>query len=160
MFFFNIKLVILEYLTWWTNVLKEILFFLTAKSYLNTPSNHPFHIEPLELRRRRQDMCEVYKYLHHSYKTNTDNLFKLNTSITRGHNFKFTKHFARTDVRKNFFSNRVVDYWNDLPSAVVSAPTLDSFKRRLRSLPDWLRGQNNKVTKYQTRRSHTHNICL
>ena len=105
-------------------------------------------------------MCEVYKYIHHSYKTNTDNLFKLNTSITRGHNFKLTKHFARTDVRKNFFSNRVVNYWNDLPSAVVSAPTLDSFKRRLRSLPDWLRGQNNKVTKYQTRRSHTHNICL
>jgi hypothetical protein len=110
-------------------------------------SNHPFHIEPLELRRRRQDMCEVYKYLHHSYKTNTDNLFKLNTSITRGHNFKLTKHFARTDVRKNFFSNRVVNSWNDLPSAVVSAPTLDSFKRRLRSLPDWWRGQNNKVTK-------------
>jgi hypothetical protein len=48
-----------------------------------------------------------------------------------GHNFKLTKHFARTDVRKNFFSNRVVNYWNDLPSAVVSAPTLDSFKRRL-----------------------------
>ena len=70
-----------------------------------------------------------------SHKTNTDNLFKLNTSITRGHNFKLTKHFARTDVRKNFFSNRVVNYWNDLPSAVVSAPTLDSFKRRLRSLP-------------------------
>jgi hypothetical protein len=52
-------------------------------------------------------MCEVYKYLHHSYKTNTDKLFKLNTStcITRGHNFKLAKHFARTDVRKNFFSN-------------------------------------------------------
>jgi len=32
-------------------------------------------------------------------------------------------------------------------SAVVSASTLDSFKRRLRSLPDWWRGQNNKVTK-------------
>jgi len=39
----------------------------------------------------------------------------------------------------------VVNYWNDLPSAVVSAPTLDSFKSRLRSLPDWWRGQNNKV---------------
>ena len=56
-------------------------------------------------------------------KNNTGNLFKLNTYITRGHNFKLAKHFARTDVRKNFFSNRVVNYWNDLPSAVVSAPT-------------------------------------
>ena len=34
-------------------------------------------------------------------------------------------------------SQIVVNYWNDLPSAVVSASTLDSFKRRLRSLPDW-----------------------
>jgi hypothetical protein len=31
------------------------------------------------------------------------------------------------------FSQIVVNYWNDLPSAVVSTPTLDSFKRRLRS---------------------------
>ena len=45
-------------------------------------SNHPFHIEPLELCKRSQNMCEVYKYLHHSYKTNTDKLFKLSTSIS------------------------------------------------------------------------------
>ena len=130
---------ILEYgsTVWSPYLVKDIEALDKVQRRCTRISNHPFHIEPLELRRRRQDMCEVYKYLHHSYKTNTDNLFKLNTSITRGHNFKLTKHFARTDVRKKFFSNRVVNYWNDLPSAVVSAPTLDSFKRRLRSLPDW-----------------------
>ena len=126
---------ILEYgsTVWSPYLVKDIEALDKVQRRCTRISNHPFHIEPLELRRRRQDMCEVYKYLHHSYKTNTDNLFKLNTSITRGHNFKLTKHFARTDVRKNFFSNRVVNYWNDLPSAVVSAPTLDSFKRRLKA---------------------------
>lgn len=82
-------------------------------------------------------MCEVYKYLHHSYKINTDNLFKLNTSITGGHNFKLAKHFARTDVRKTSSQIEWLITGMTLPSAVVSAPTLDSFTRRLRSLPDW-----------------------
>jgi hypothetical protein len=131
---------ILEYAgptAWSPYLVKDIEALDKVQRRYTRISNHPFHIEPLELRRRRHDMCEVCKYLNHSYKANTDNLFKLNTSITRGHNFKLAKHFARTDVRKNFSSNRVVNYWNDLPSAVVSAPTLDSFKRRLRSLPDW-----------------------
>ena len=98
---------ILEYgsTVWSPYLVKDIEALDKVQRRCTRISNHSFHIEPLELRRRRQDMCEVYKYLHHSYKTNTDNLFKLNTSITRGHNFKLTKHFDRTDVRKNFFSN-------------------------------------------------------
>ena len=34
------------------------------------------------------------------------------------------------DVRKNFFSNRVVDAWNELPQYVVDAATVISFKAR------------------------------
>ena len=131
---------ILEYgsTVWSPYLVKDIEALDKVQQRCTRISNQPFHIEPLELRRRSHDMCEVYKYLHHSYKTNTDKLFKLNTSITRGHSFKLAiKHFARTDIRKTFFSNRVVNCWNDLPSAVVSAPTLDSFKRGLMSLPDW-----------------------
>jgi hypothetical protein len=131
---------ILEYgsTVWSPYLIKDIEALDKVQRRCTRISNQPFHIEQLELRRRSQDMCEVYKYLHHRYKTNTDKLFKLNTSITRGHSFKLAiKHFARTDIRKTFFSNRVVNCWNDLPSAVVSAPTLDSFKRGLMSLPDW-----------------------
>ncbi|KAH3718873.1 hypothetical protein DPMN_061698 [Dreissena polymorpha] len=31
----------------------------------------------------------------------------------------------------NFFSNRIVSIWNNLPSAVVTSKNTDTFKRRL-----------------------------
>ena len=34
---------------------------------------------------------------------------------TRGHNMKLGKKFSRTDTRKNFFSQRVIDGLNKLP---------------------------------------------
>jgi len=38
---------------------------------------------------------------------------------------------ARYDLRKYFFTNRVANNWNSLPSHVVHADTLNSFKSRL-----------------------------
>ena len=38
--------------------------------------------------------------------------------------------FCRTDIRKHFFSQRVVSTWNDLPCYIKTAPTLNTFKSR------------------------------
>ena len=59
-------------------------------------------------------------------------LFELSTEErTRGNSLKLAKKYARLDVRKHFFSNRVIDIWNSLPDEVVTAPSINSFKMTL-----------------------------
>ena len=78
-------------------------------------------------------MIEVFKILNNYYDTEaTKNLLELSTvNHTRGHNLKlFSKH-SRTNMRKYFFSNRVVSPWNSLPSHIIHAPSVIAFERRL-----------------------------
>ncbi|KFV64673.1 hypothetical protein N307_01674, partial [Dryobates pubescens] len=37
----------------------------------------------------------------------------------------------KLDIRRKFFTMRVVKYWNRLPRDVVEAPSLKTFKTRL-----------------------------
>ena len=48
---------------------------------------------------------------------------------TRGHGRKMRKPGCRIDLRKYFFSHRVVDFWNSLPRVVVKSSSLNVLKR-------------------------------
>ena len=52
-------------------------------------------------------------------------------TITRGHKFKVRWERFSKDVRGSFFTQRVVGAWNALPSEVVEAVMLATFKTYL-----------------------------
>jgi hypothetical protein len=103
----------------------------------NTPDFVP---ESLVSRRLKTDLHEVYKYLHDMYKTDKHLYFTQSQLTLRGHSLKLVKPQARTLIRSNFFSHRVINSWNSLPDTMVCAPSLNAFKQRLRSLPLGLEG--------------------
>ena len=48
-----------------------------------------------------------------------------------GNSMKLYKPGFKKTCRQNFFSQRIVDDWNSLPDEVVTAESLNSFKKRL-----------------------------
>ena len=91
----------------------------------------------LERRRVRGDLIEVYKWMKGYNKGDINKvLIVREQNRTRSNGFKLDKFRFNREIGKNWFTNRVVDEWNRLSSHVVSANTIDTFKKRLHKFMD------------------------
>jgi len=83
---------------------------------------------PLEHRRFRGDLIEVYKIMRGIDNVDSQHLFpKVGDSETRGHRFKARGEKYKRVQRGNSFTHRVECVWNVLPEAVVEAGTIFFF---------------------------------
>ncbi|GAB0204224.1 hypothetical protein GRJ2_002888000 [Grus japonensis] len=86
----------------------------------------------LEKKWLQGDLIVAFQYLKGPYRKAGEGLFMRECSErTRGNGFKLKEGRFRLDVRKKFFTVRVVRPWNRLPREVVDAPSLEVFKCRL-----------------------------
>jgi len=87
----------------------------------------------LEKRRLRGDLVAAFQYLKEgAYRKGGEGLFtRVCSDRTRRNSCKLKEGRFRLDMRKKFFTMRVVRHWNRLPREAVDAPSLEVFKARL-----------------------------
>ena len=81
-------------------------------------------------RRVRGDMIETYKIMTGKDKLEKRRLFQMATLRGRSHSKKLYRKYSRLNVRKYWFSQRVVAKWNKLSLEEVTADKTSCFKAR------------------------------
>ncbi len=92
----------------------------------------------LEERRHQADMIETFKIVRGFDKVDRDTWFHKASQSARATRSRdcplnLRPQAARLDARRHFFSNRVVEDWNQIPDHIKNAITVSIFKRDYRS---------------------------
>jgi len=83
--------------------------------------------ERLEERRHRADLIELFKIYKGFTTVHFESLFILDLA-------KLSKPGCQKDVRKYFFSHRVINRWNVLDEETVSSSSINVFKNRFNKI--------------------------
>ena len=96
---------------------------------------HVLNLESLELRRIKCDLKLCYKIVKGLCDLDCKDFFTFAPySNTRGHNFKLSGSVCKNNWLFNFFTNRIISYWNFLPAEVVNAESFGIFSAKLNSV--------------------------
>ena len=90
---------------------------------------------PLERRRERADLIETFKIMNGYVNVDPEKFFTVSKdSRTRGHPMKLQKRHCRLELRRNFYSQRVINPWNKLSKKMIAATSVTQFKTRIHSM--------------------------
>ena len=84
----------------------------------------------LEQRRERGDLIEVYKILKGLTRINPEEFWEVRDARNGACLVKELASRGKKQ-RHSFFSYRIIQRWNLLPTNVKMAPSLETFKKRL-----------------------------
>ena len=81
----------------------------------------------------RGDLIEVSKMFKGFDNIALNDFFKLSSTTLRGHTLKIYKPQVNLDVRKFFFTVRIIDVWNSLPVSLINCETVATrtFKKHI-----------------------------
>ena len=82
-------------------------------------------------RRLRGQLIQVFKMLNGLINVDYTKMFTLHRNNTRGNGIKLVGKRCQTALCRNFFSNKIVSEWNNLPHEVLTSTSLGMFKKRL-----------------------------
>ena len=105
---------------------------LTASTYEDRLAE--LDLLSLEACRVKYNLVQTFKIVHGFDRVDCSNWFTLVGNnpdrVTRGTSdpLNIVRSVHNLDLRQHFFSSRVVEHWNSLPSATKSAVSVSSFK--------------------------------
>jgi hypothetical protein len=89
-------------------------------------------------------LIQMFKIMNKMDKCDRYNRFKIILNQIRGNCFKYFKEITRQPYRENFFYNRIVNIWNQLPSEIVEATPVKNFKA---GIDHWMSsGHSNQLS--------------
>ena len=107
----------------------------------------------LEERRIRGDLIETYKIVTGKENVNREKFFHIipprgNPELR--HDKKIFKKRCQTEVRKHFFTQRVIDNWNGRSKEVIESEKTGTFEKRLdRENRERRQNRNNQIYAYR-----------
>ena len=109
----------------------------TCLDEITVPKIFMAMVRPLDYRRRRGDMLQVFRILNGLDPQLFSKLSK--QTSTQGHCQKLYKDHSRQELRKHVFSQRIINDWNSLPELVITSKSVRcsttmsvvDFERRL-----------------------------
>jgi len=110
----------------------KLVHGFSGLSYMQRLQN--LQLPTLKYRRLRGDIIELYKMVTGKYDSDASIDFKFISylsTLTRGNKYKIFQDHVQYNLRKYFFSNRVIQIWKSMPDFVVASGTINSFKNNL-----------------------------